>query len=229
MTGTPAVSSAATMACTSSLVNWWRLWCDPSRSDVSVIRTSQMGLKKIGTHAGLLPDAAPRASARRRRDRLSFGDLLADLGGGRGHDVEVPGVRRQVVAGTLHLDERRDERLAAGVDRRVVELRLVEQPVARDVGLHLGDDVADGLRDRVAVGVLGNRAEDGVAHDHWRVGRVEDDDRLAALGAADRLDALAGGLGELVDVGARARARPRPTPPTPRSRRRARRRTRDTA
>ena len=28
---------------TSSLVNWWRLWCDPSRSDVSVIRTSQMG------------------------------------------------------------------------------------------------------------------------------------------------------------------------------------------
>ena len=42
ITGTPAASSAATIALTSSLVNWWRLWCDPSRSDVSVIRTSQI-------------------------------------------------------------------------------------------------------------------------------------------------------------------------------------------
>jgi hypothetical protein len=57
------------------------------------------------------------------------------------------------------------------------------------------------------VGVLGDRAEDGVAHDHWRVGRVEDDDRLATPGTADRLHTLAGGLGELVDVGSGARAR----------------------
>src|SRR5699024_11894195 len=35
-------------------------------------------------------------------------------------------------------------------------------------------------------------------------GRVEDDDGLAALGAADLLDGELGGLGELVDVGARA-------------------------
>ncbi|CNH61650.1 Uncharacterised protein [Mycobacterium tuberculosis] len=47
ITGTPAASSAVTIACTSSLVNWCRLWCDPSRSDVSVIRTSQTGLKKM--------------------------------------------------------------------------------------------------------------------------------------------------------------------------------------
>ena len=35
--------------------------------------------------------------------------------------------------------------------------------------------------DRVLVGVLGDGAEDGVAHDHRRIGRVQDDDRLAAL------------------------------------------------
>ena len=110
------------------------------------------------------------------------------------------------------------------MDRRVVELRLVEQPVAGHVRLHLGDHVADRLRDRVAVGVLRDGAEDGVAHDHRRLGRVEDDDRLAALGAADGLDALAGGLGELVDVGPGARPGRRPRPPTPRSRRRAPRR-----
>ena len=33
---------------------------------------------------------------------------------------------------------------------------------------------------------------------------IEDDDRLAAVGAADRLDRPSRGLGELVDVGARA-------------------------
>ena len=63
MTGTPAASSAATMAPTSSVVNWWRLWCDPSRSDVSVIRTSQIGLKKISVaHACAPPAVADRLS-----------------------------------------------------------------------------------------------------------------------------------------------------------------------
>src|SRR5699024_1188888 len=58
--------------------------------------------------------------------------------------------------------------------------------------------------DEVVVGVVGDAAVDGVAHDHGRLGRVEDDDGLAALGAADLLDGELGGLGELVDVGARA-------------------------
>src|SRR5206468_4542657 len=38
--------------------------------------------------------------------------------------------------------------------------------------------------------------------DHRRFHRVEDDDRLALLGAADLLQAAGGHLGELVDVGA---------------------------
>ena len=57
----------------------------------------------------------------------------------------------------------------------------------------------------------GDRAEDRVAHDHRRLGRVEDDDRLAALGAADRLDAGGGGPGELVDVRRGCPGRRRPT------------------
>jgi hypothetical protein len=84
---------------------------------------------------------------------------------------------------------------------RFVELRLVEQPVAGHVGLHLGDDILDRLRDRVVVGVLGNGAENGVAHDHWRFCGVQDDDRLAPLCATDVLHAGTRGLGELVDVG----------------------------
>ena len=169
---------------------------------------SHIGLKKMSVDAHACASSGPargsRASARRAR---FFGDFLADLGRRRGHDVQVSRVRRQVVARAFHFDERRHQRLAAGVHRRVVELRLVEQPVAGHVGRHLGDDVADRLRDRVAVGVLGDGAEDGVAHDHWRIGGVQDDDRLAALGTADGLDALAGGLGELVDVGPGARPR----------------------
>ena len=139
---------------------------------------------------------APPATGKR-----FFGDLLADLGGRGGHDVEVARVRRQVIPGALDLDERGDHGLAAGVHRRVVELRLVEQPVSGHIGLHLGDHLVDGLGDRITVGVLGDGAEDRVAHDHRRVGRVQDDDRLAALGAPDGLHTLAGGLGELVDVG----------------------------
>ncbi len=178
---------------------------------------SQTGLKKMSV-------AHLRSSCDRQR---LLGDLLADLGGRRGHDVQVARVRRQVIAGALDLDERGDQRLAAGVHRRLVELRLVEQPVAGHVGLHLGHHLVDGFGDRVAVGVLGDGAEDGVAHDHRRIGRVQDDDRLAARGPADGLDALAGGLGELVDVGPGARPRRDATTPTRRSRRRAPSTTRD--
>ena len=45
-----------------------------------------------------------------------------------------------------------------------------------------------------------------VAHDQRGLGRIEDDDRLAALGAAELADRLRGRLGELVDIGARAGA-----------------------
>src|SRR6202012_5515883 len=83
--------------------------------------------------------------ATRRRGQGFLGDLLADLGGRGGHDVEVARIRGQVIPGAFDLDERGDQGLAAGVDRRVVELRLVEQPVARNVGLHLGYDVVDRL------------------------------------------------------------------------------------
>ena len=41
-----------------------------------------------------------------RRARAD-GDPLGDLQGGRGHDVEVAGVRRQVVRGALDLEEHR--------------------------------------------------------------------------------------------------------------------------
>jgi hypothetical protein len=75
-------------------------------------------------------------------------------------------------------------------------LRLVEQPVARNVGPHLGHDVVDRCGDGGPVGVFGNGAENGVAHDDRRFGRIEDDDRLAPCGAADGLRRAAGGLGE---------------------------------
>ena len=91
----------------------------------------------VGAHAW-----PPAVSSRSR----FLGDLLADLGGRGGHDVQVARVRRQVVARTLDLDEGGDHRVATGVHRRLVELRLVEQPVAGHVGLHLGDHVLDRLR-----------------------------------------------------------------------------------
>src|SRR5699024_11346699 len=84
------------------------------------------------------------------------------------------------------------------------ELWLLGPAVARHVLLDLLLPLADRGGDEVVVGVVGDAAVDGVAHDHGRLGRVEDDDGLAALGAADLLDVELGGLGELVDVGARA-------------------------
>jgi hypothetical protein len=44
-----------------------------------------------------------------------------------------------------------------------------------------------------------------VAHDRRWLGRIEHDDGLCLLGAADDLQCLGGGLGELVDVGSGAR------------------------
>ena len=80
------------------VVTWsTRYWCaiawEPSRRVVSTILTAD----------GALIAAASRVQ-------------LGDADGGRGHDVEVAGVRRQVVAGTLDLDHHGRE--AVGDQRR---------------------------------------------------------------------------------------------------------------
>jgi hypothetical protein len=135
------------------------------------------------------------------------GEALADPGRGGGHDVEVARVRRQEVAGPLDLDEHRDAGKAAGHRRGAVELRLDAQPVPGDVGGHLGGDLADRRGDDVGVRVRRDSAEDGVPHQHRRLGRVEDDDRLARSRPADDLHAAGGGPGELIDVRPCSRAR----------------------
>src|SRR5262245_14500708 len=108
----PAASRAATIERTCCSVNWWRLACEPSRRHVSVTRTSSWSEKGI---------SAPRPS-----------DLFAHLRRRRGHDVEVAGVRRQVVAGPFDLDEDRHPATALVV----VELGLGGQAVAGNVALH---------------------------------------------------------------------------------------------
>src|SRR5215217_7936204 len=106
------------------------------------MRMSHTGLKKMSVLIPrlLLAPVLARSSLRsslvvvfacsclpslRYGERL-LGDFLADLGGRRRHDVQVSRIRRQIVPGALDFDEGRDKGLAAGVDRRVVELRLVE-------------------------------------------------------------------------------------------------------
>src|SRR3546814_11350423 len=55
--------------------------------------------------------------------------------------------------------------------------------------------------------VCSSDLEHGIAHDHRRFGRVQNDDRLAARGAADLFDRIGRGARELIDIGARARTR----------------------
>ena len=66
---------------------------------------------------------------------------LRDPDGGRGHDVEVPGVRRQVVAGALDLDEDRD----AGRRRRAARSPGGSRARTRATRVHR---IADGRRPR---------------------------------------------------------------------------------
>ena len=92
----------------------------------------------------------------------------------------------------------------------VVELWIAAQPVARNVDLHLLDSLMDGLRNGIPIHVRLQRTEHGVAHEHLRGDRIQDDDGLAPLGAADLLEGMRRGLGELVDVGPGTRSgRPR--------------------
>src|SRR5690606_3971281 len=73
-----------------------------------------------------------------------------------------------------------------------------------DVLLYFLDHGVDGFGDLGLVRFGLGQAVHRVAHDQRRLGRVEDDDRLALLGAADLLDRARGGAGEFVDVLARA-------------------------
>ena len=106
-----------------------------------------------------------------------LGHLVADLGGGSRHDVEIAGVGREEVAGALDFDEGGHAVRAIGSDR---ELWLDPQAISGHVGLHIRGDLVDRVDDRVVVGVLADLAEDRVTHDQRGLGRVEHDDRLAA-------------------------------------------------
>src|SRR5262245_33766102 len=122
------------MARTSSTVNWWRLWCEPSRSEVSVTRTSNVSENTLGSNRNLLTHA----------------------NSGRGHDVQVAGVRRQEVAGPAYLEKHRDP--------AQVELRLGQQAVTRHVRGHVGDHRHDRLRHGGLVRIRWYRAENRVTH-----------------------------------------------------------------
>src|SRR4051812_4976595 len=136
MTGTPASSRAATIERTSSAVNWWRLWWDPSRRDVSVILTRILH---------------PQC------------DLFTDAHRGGGHDVQVSGVRREEVARPFDFDEH-GHPCGTGLVG-TIKLRIVQQSVTGNV---LGDG-RDHRRHRpgdlVRVGIVRDRADDGVPHD----------------------------------------------------------------
>ncbi len=87
----------------------------------------------------------------------------------------------------------------------MVELRCGPQVIAGHVLAHPLDHRVDRLQDLVlqvpGLARLGrDRAEHRVTHHQRRLDRVQDDDRLAALGSADDPQRLRGGLGELVDV-----------------------------
>ena len=158
-----------------------------------------MVIGPISRRAALAP-ARARSSARR--------EALADPHRGRGHDVEVAGVRRQVVAAPGDLEQDRDpgRGLAAGRPERAVVEHAASDRVAGHVRRDLGGHRRDRGLDRGVVGVGADRAVDGVAHQDRRLGRVQDDDRLAVGGPADRHEPLGRRLGELVDVGPCPRA-----------------------
>src|SRR6266540_1033526 len=177
---TPARSSPPAIAATWSAVNWWALAWLPSRKVESITRTPR------GSAIG---DPLPRLEP--------LGDLLADPHRRRGHDVQVPGIGRQVVASALHLHE--------DGDLLVVEDRLPAQPVARHVGAHRRHHLVDRGGHRLLVHRAGQRV-DRIPHHDRRLRRVQHDDRLGPLRPADPLDPPRGRLRELVDI------RPRPRP-----------------
>ena len=109
----------------------------------------------------------------------------------------LPGVLGQVVAGALDLEQDREH--------VVVDVRRRGQPVSGHVARDRLDHARRPRRATAVVIGAGHVGVDRVAHQHRRVGRVEQHDRLAPRRAADLLQRASGRLGELVDVGPRAR------------------------
>src|SRR5690554_2501628 len=143
-----------------------------------------------------------------------FGDALGGTEGGGGHDVQVAGVRGQVMGCTFHFQEdggfqateAAETRDVHGlVFRNDIELDFLLEAVARHVGRHGLHHFFDGGFHCRLVSCIRQHVH-GVAHQQGRLGRVQDDDGLALLGTTDHLDGLGGGFGELVDVGTGAGA-----------------------
>ena len=140
------------------------------------------------------------------------------IGGGqrrRGHDVEIAGIGRQVVRRALDLEEDRGLEARARADAGDAH-RVRCRRCARTAPSASADSRARISAPRrpcpatdfsiASCDAALRQREDRVAHDQRRLGRVQDDDRLAALGAAELHDRLRGRLGEFVDIGARAGA-----------------------
>ena len=84
-------------------VNWWARACEPSRRVESVSRYAGAARSRGRVGRARRPVMRDRSGGEARgRQRL------ADPDRGRGHDVEVAGVRRQVVAGAGDLEQDRD-------------------------------------------------------------------------------------------------------------------------
>ncbi len=117
-----------------------------------------------------------------RSQKLRRAMFLADLGGCGRHDVEVAGVRRQEVACAFDLDEDRDRRMPPETSLGPSNWGSLQQPVARARTPGRPSTITvHGVGDARPVSASsGDGAEDRVAHDHRRLGGVEDDDRLAA-------------------------------------------------
>src|SRR3546814_15675172 len=88
---------------------------------------------------------------------------------------------------------------------KTLELNLLLETIARHIFLNFRYHRLHRSADRCLVGSLAQR-EHRIAHDHGRLGGIEDDNRLALRGAPYRLNRSRRGARELVDIG------PRPWP-----------------
>ena len=102
-----------------------------------------------------------------------LGQLLGHADGGGGDDVEIAGILGQMIAGAFDLDHRRDE--------AILDQRRHAEAIAGHVGAHGLDHPLDRIADGRFVGGLLHFAVDGVAHHDRRLGRIEDDQRLALV------------------------------------------------
>jgi len=141
-----------------------------------------------------------------------FGDALGRAECRGGHDVQVAGVGRQVMGGAFHFQE--DGGLQAAeaaqardvhglVFRDLVKLHFLLQAITGDIAVDRLDHFFHGGFYFRLVGGIGQYV-DGVPHQQGWLGRIQDDDGLALLGAAHHFDGPGGGLRELVDVGSGA-------------------------